>query len=209
MPKRGELSKERILDAALRLADSDGVEALTMRRIADEIGSSPMSLYRHVESRDEILRGLVDRALEPVALDADPGAPWDEQLREIFTGVHRSLLEHPGLIAILATQSVSADRAMRAVESMLASLRAAGFTGDDSVAVVAALQSYTFGFTVQQRARSADDQRSHLETLRALPAGEYPQIHELAADFGAWTSQGRFEVGLDWLLAGIRQASAR
>ena len=206
MAPRGELSKDRILDAALRLVDTGGIEALSMRRIADELGVSPMGLYRHVETRDEILAGLVDRALEAVATDVDPGEAWDEQVFKVFTGVHRTLLEHPGLISILSTQPISAERAMRAVEGMLGTLRAAGFSPDDAVAAVAAAQSYTFGFTVQQRARTAEDRESHLKGLRALPRDEYPQIHELAANFGTWTSEEHFEVGLRWLLAGIRES---
>ena len=206
MPKRGELNKARILDAALVLVDSGGTEAITMRRVADQLGASPMGLYRHVASRDEILEGLVDQALEAVTVDTDPDSAWDEQMRQVFSGVHRTLLEHPGLIAVLSTQPISAERAMRAVEGLLATLRTAGFSADAAVAAVAAAQSYTFGFTVQQRARSASGQQAHVDTLRSLPAADYPHLHEVAADFGSWTSEEHFTTGLDWLLAGIRES---
>ena len=207
MPKRGDLSKERILDAALRLVDVGGTESLTMRRVADELGVSPMGLYRRVATRDEILDGLIDKALDALAVVPEPGAAWEVQLRSVFLSVHRTLLAHPGLIAILTSQSISTTRAMRAVEHMLAALRGAGFSPDAAIAAVAALQSYTFGFTVQQRARTDADQRSHLSSLRALPADDFPQIHALAADFSAWASDEHFQTGLDWLLHGISQSA--
>jgi hypothetical protein len=138
----------------------------------------------------------------------EPDASWDTQLRDTFVAVHRSLLAHPGLAEILNTQAVSSTHAMRAVEQLLASLRAAGLSAHHAVAAVAALQSYTYGFTVQQRARAGRDPAGHLAALRAPPEDEFPQLHELAADFGEWTTEDHFETGLDWLLDSIRRTVA-
>jgi TetR/AcrR family tetracycline transcriptional repressor len=205
--RRNALNKDLIIDAAIRVIDADGVGALTIRRVADELGASPMGLYGHVRTRDEILEGLIERAVELPHLTPDPNSPWDQQLRDTFVAVHRSLLAHPGLTEILSTQSISGVHAMRTVEQLLASLRAAGLTPHHAVAAVAALQSYTYGFTVQQRARAARDQATHLAALRALPRADFPQLHELAADFGTWTTEDHFETGLDWLLDSIRRTA--
>lgn len=205
--RRNALNKDLIIDAAMRVVDSEGVGALTIRRIADELGASPMGLYGHVRTRDEILEALIERAVELPHLAPDRDRPWDHQLRDTFVTIHRGLLAHPGLAEILSTQSISAMHAMRAVERLLAGLRAAGLTPHHAVAAVAALQSYTYGFTVQQRARAARDQASHLAALRALPRAEFPQLHELAADFGTWTTEDHFETGLDWLLDSIRRTA--
>ncbi|WP_293043911.1 TetR/AcrR family transcriptional regulator C-terminal domain-containing protein [Mycobacterium sp.] len=201
--RRGELNKKLIIDAALRVADAHGLEAVTMRRIGEELGASATGLYRHVNTREEIVDGLIDRALGSVTTDTDSGQPWDTQLRHAFLAIHRALLGHPGLTAVLSTQPVSTVRAMRSAEQMLAVLRGAGFAPDTAIAAVAALQSYTFGFTVQQRARTAANPSNHLTALQALPESDFPHIHELAADFGAWTTEKHFETGLDWLLAAI------
>ena len=143
-----------------------------MRRVADELGVSPMGLYRRVATRDD----LAASSTKPLTrLSSSPSSASREvQLRSVFLSVHRTLLAHPGLIAILTSQSISTTRAMRAVEHCL----------PPSVTPVqprrrhrrvSALQSYTFGFTVQQRAHDAD-QRSHLTSPRALPADDYPQF---------------------------------
>lgn len=205
--RRNALNKDLIIDAALRVVDVEGVGGLTIRRISEELGASPMGIYGHIQTRDEIVEALIERAVELPQPTPDPDTPWDQQLRDTFMAIHRSLLAHPGLTEILSTQSISTTHAMRAVERLLASLRAAGLTPHRAVAAVAALQSYTYGFTVQQRARTARDQATHLAALRALPEADFPQLHELASDFGTWTTEEHFETGLDWLLDSIRRST--
>jgi len=204
MRRRDNLNRAEILESALRLVDDQGMEALSMRRLADAMGVSPMGLYRHVKTRDEILDGLADKALEALNLEPDPDADWEMQLKQIFTSVHETLLEHPGLISILNDRPVSAERALEAVERILAIVRTAGFSGEEAISILAALQSYTFGFSVQQRARAGRDHHQHAERLQSLPATRFPNVLELAVDFAAWTSEDHFHYGLDRLFDGIR-----
>jgi AcrR family transcriptional regulator len=201
--QRGDLSKAEIVEAALALVDEEGLEALSMRRVAASIGVSPMGLYRHVETRDEIVQGIADMALEDIEIEFDAGASWEAQLKAVFTRIHETLLAHPGLIHVLHVQPISAERAMDAVEAILGILRGSGFSGEEAVAIVGALQSYTFGFTVQQRARIGTEGGDHVKRLKALPTSEYPNLLELAGDFGNWTTEQHFEYGLDRLLRGI------
>jgi AcrR family transcriptional regulator len=201
--QRGDLSKAEILEAALALVDEEGLEALSMRRVAASIGVSPMGLYRHVATRDEIVQGIADMALEDIDIELDATGTWDAQLKAVFIQIHETLLAHPGLIHVLHVQPISAERALDTVEALLGILRGSGFSGEEAVAIVGALQSYTFGFTVQQRARIGTEEGQHVKRLKALPTSEYPNLLELAGDFGNWTTEQHFEYGLDRLLQGI------
>jgi AcrR family transcriptional regulator len=201
---RRQLTVPAILDAALKLVDNEGLDALTMRRLADELDASPMSLYRYIRTRDEIVEGLADLALEQLDIQPPADLTWQEQLRQIFTGIHDVLLAHPGLIHILEHQPVTAEHAFTAVERLLAILRKAGFSGSDAVATIAALESYTFGFTLQQRARAGTDQHDHLTRLQHLPPDQFPNTVELANEFGTWASETHFAHGLQRLLTGIQ-----
>jgi TetR/AcrR family tetracycline transcriptional repressor len=201
--QRGDLSKAEILEAALALVDEEGLEALSMRRVASSIGVSPMGLYRHVATRDEIVQGIADMALEDIDVELDSGGTWEDQLKAVFTQIHETLLAHPGLIHVLHVQPISAERALDTVEALLGILRGSGFSGEEAVAIVGAVQSYTFGFTVQQRARIGTEEGQHVKRLKALPTSEYPNLLELAGDFGNWTTEQHFEYGLDRLLQGI------
>jgi AcrR family transcriptional regulator len=200
--RRGDLDKDEILAAALRVVDEGGIEALTMRRVAGALGVAPMSLYKHVDTREEIVAGLLDRALQAIDVEANAALPWDDQLRQILSSAHATFVEHPGLLQVMMLQPISAAAGMRAVERILAILRTAGFDGGDAVEVVAALHSYTFGFSVQQRVRTASTTRAHRENLRRLPAADFPNVRELAADFSDWASDAQFASGLDLLLKG-------
>lgn len=207
--RRGSLNKDLILRTALDLVDREGMEALTMRRIAEELGSSAMGLYRHVSTREEIVQGLADVALEGLGLDLHLKAPWDRKMAHIFSGLHQVLLEHPGLIEVLRFQPVTAPAALRTVELIFQVLREAGFSGEEAVSALAALESYTLGFALQQRARIGRDPAQHLAVLRALPVAEFPHTVELSADFGTWTSESHFLYGLERLLDGIRGSRQR
>lgn len=200
----GRLNREVILAAALRLVDRESIDALTMRRLADELGSAPMSLYAHFATRDEIIDGLADKALEALDLEPDPRAPWPEQLLEIFEGVHQVLLAHPGLIHILHVRDVTSERSLHAVERILSILRTGGFDGSEAVLALGALESYTFGFTVHQRARTGRDQERRLAQLQQLSPDDFPNITDLARDFATWTSDEHFSRGLRRLLNGLR-----
>jgi AcrR family transcriptional regulator len=209
--RRGELNKELILSAGLQLLDAEGLEALSMRRISDELGVTPMALYRHVGTKEEIVDGLADLALNPLDTEPAQDAEWHEQIREIFASVHDSFIEHPGLVEILLRRPVTANRAVRAIERLLRILCSAGFDGREAVGAIAALASFTFGFTLQQRthARSAAEQANRLRTLRQLPREEFPHTIELAEDFANWSTDEQFTNGLALLIDGLRTQLAR
>jgi AcrR family transcriptional regulator len=195
--QRGQLTKETILATALQLADEDGIGAVTIRRIADELGLSPMSLYRHIRTKEEIVEGLGDLAWEILGAEPDPGVEWDEHLRQTFMHIHRALLDHPGLVDILMLKPTRGMHVYAAIERMIGVLTQAGFSSDDALLAVASLESYTLGFTVQQRVRAGRDPGTDHPPLFDLPVDQFPNLSGDPSKFAGWANEERFVAGLD------------
>lgn len=203
--QRGDLTKPMILDTALRLVDVDGLEAVTIRRIADELGVSPMSLYRHIRTKEEILDGLGALAREILASVIELASEWDEQLRQVFVHMHHALLEHPGIVQILLTQPASSGPVYRTMEQLLGAMRYAGFAAEDALREIATLESYTLGFTVQQRSHSALNPDDEQTRLMELSPAEFPNLLDAAPLLASWASEERFTAGLDRALDRVRR----
>lgn len=204
-PQRGQLSKDTILTTALRLADEEGIGAVTIRRIADELGLSPMSLYRHIRTKEEIIDGLGDLAWKILGTEPGAGLDWDEQLREMFMHMHRALLEHPGLVDILMLKATTGMHVYAAIERMMGVLTRAGFSPDDALLAIASLESYTLGFTVQQRVRAGRDPTQDHPPLFELPADEFPNLSRAPREFAQWANEKRFVAGLDRAIEHLRR----
>jgi AcrR family transcriptional regulator len=202
--RRGELSKDGILDVALALADRHGLEAVTMRRIAEQLDLSPMSLYRHIRTKDEIIDGLVDRAWAILEQESQAGVRWDQHLRQVFGHMHRMLLEHPGLVDILLARPAHGLPIYRLIDRTIGVLRAAGFSHEEALLAVATLDSYTFGFTVQQRMRAGRDAASDHPELRKLPPTQFPNLSGFEDSLTGWASEERFGAGLTRLISTLR-----
>ena len=197
-PARGELSKAAILSIALLLADEHGLEGVTMRRIAEEAGLTPMSLYRHVRTKEEILDGLSDRVWELLAYEADPELAWRELLFESFRHVHRTLLDHPGLIDIMLLKPSDSVAGYRWLDGLIGALGDAGFAKESAMLAVVSLESYTFGFAVQQRARIGRDPAVDHAAIAALADAEFPNLAGTGTTLLDWASD-------DWFLAGLER----
>ena len=206
-PKLAEnapLSAEAIVAAAAQLLESDGLEALTMRRLAAQLGASPMSLYRHVATKEELLRLIADRQLAEVELPDTEGLSWREAITEVTRALHGSFLAHPHLSAILAVQHIDAIAIFRATEVILHALRSAGLDDRDAVRALDVITSYAAGFTQRRnelRTR-ATAPRERLDRLHNLPP-ELPTVADLAGQIVALDLDHRFEDGLALILDGI------
>jgi AcrR family transcriptional regulator len=138
---RGErLSRERILDAALALVSHDGLEALSMRRLAQELDVWPMSLYRYFRDKDELVAALADAAADAIAPPAASG-PWREQMRELLGQARAIFARHPGSLR----RQDGGPAAARVRDAGLAILQRAGFDGDEADSAWQALLAYTAG----------------------------------------------------------------
>jgi AcrR family transcriptional regulator len=197
-----------VLDGALRVIDRDGLDGLSMRRIADDLGVGVMTLYGYVRTKEEIVEGVIARALHPLAIDVDADLPWDEQLLSALTDLHRTFREHPGALQVaMAPHSMSARAVNQIREALLAVVRKAGFSNIDGVEAIADLVAYVVGFTVMQA------QRERLQTaaeqgvdLRALPADEFPHLRDAAEAWATRASEHAFGRGLGYLIDGFRQS---
>src|ERR1700748_2073649 len=126
-PDRPRLSKSAVVGRALELADRDGVDALTIRRLATELGVTPMALYWHFRSKEELLSGLTDHIWSEVDLDVDQAAPWPAQLRSIMKSLVGVLRAHPSGAQLVLSHKKESEGSMRAAETALGLLRGAGF----------------------------------------------------------------------------------
>lgn len=201
---RQRLTREEIAHAALSLADDAGLDALSMRALADRLGIGTMTLYGYFRNKDELLDALVDSAVsdtDPPALTGD----WPEQLREVVRYGRRGLLRHPSVVELRVRRPVLRPEALRFGEALLSILRGAGFDVGEATAAFRLLFTYTVGFAALSPAdATAADRRAAREALAALPADEFPALTE-AQDEASLAMGGEqvFEYGLDRIIDGL------
>jgi len=210
---RTPLSRERVLTAALELADAEGLRAVSMRRVAARLGVEAMSLYHYVRSKDELLAGILERVLSEIELPR-AGTPWKAALRSTALAAHATLDRHRWAAAVLMTPASSSRTRMDWMEAMLASLAAADLPLGLADHAYHALDSYVIGFTLWQSSISySGAQLDELgrKFLATLPTDELPHIEEhVRWHLGGSTGQGlrAFEAGLDMFLDGLDLARA-
>jgi AcrR family transcriptional regulator len=198
------LSREQVAAAALELLDRDGLEALSMRRLADHLGVGTMTLYGYFRSKEELLDAVVDAAVaerEPYAVDG----PWQEQIRQLMQGSRRSLGRHPGLVKVRADRPVLQPEALRFAETGMKILRSAGFSRSDAARAFRLLFTYVFGyvsFSPDEKAEEAS--RESRAATAALPPDEYPTLSESSEELAeAMAGEETFDFGLDRIIDGL------
>lgn len=216
-PSRRTLSAEVIVEAALRVLDAEDLDAVSMRRVAQELGTGQASLYAHVAGKDELLELMFDQVTGEVQLPAPDPRQWQSQIREICREVHRVMAAHPGIARVSLGAIPTGPNALRIVERMLAVLRGAGVPKRTAAWGVDRLFLYTnaqafeesvysgrlraLGMSAEEYGR---DYRGRLrEFFAALPAEQFPQTAQLAEPLTAGADSERFEFGLDLLVGGL------
>ncbi|MEU5871134.1 TetR/AcrR family transcriptional regulator C-terminal domain-containing protein [Glycomyces sp. NPDC047369] len=200
--QRAGLSRERVLEAALALVERDGLGALTMRRLAGELGIEAMSVYHYVPNKDALLDGLVERVVER-AVEARPaGATWQEALREYALAMRRTLLAHPEVVPLLAGRPALTARTMATVEAVLGTLREAGFSPAQGLRMIHAITGLAIGEAAVQTGARSDPLGPN-----AVDAGSFPLL-AAAVEGGAADLNGRFDFALSALLSGFAAAAA-
>ena len=202
---RSGLTREQIADAALALADAEGLDAVSMRTLAERLGVGTMTLYGYFRSKDELLDALVDSAVggtEPPPLE---GA-WTEQLREAVRHGRRGLLLHPSIVELRVRRPVLRPEALRFAETLLGILRDAGFEVGEATAAFRLLFTYTVGFAALSPAEATEEDRGAARAaLAALPPDEFPALTE-ARDEASIAMGGEevFEYGLARIIDGLQ-----
>jgi AcrR family transcriptional regulator len=201
---RNSLTRERIADTALELVDREGVEALTMRRLASELGVGTMTLYGYFRDKDELLDHAIDRAARRYNLSPGEGA-WRPRLRELITTVWRSLSEHPSAVQIRSRRPILNPGALRACEAGMTILRDAGFETREAAAVWRLLFTYVFGYAAFSAYEPSEELKSEWrEELSVLPPDQYPITSGSAGELVNWMAGSEpFEQGLEIILDGL------
>ena len=218
---RVPLSRERVLRAAIALADQGGIESLTMRKLAAALGVEAMSLYNHVANKGDLVDGIVDLVVGEIELPS--AEDWEVAIREYAISAHEAFLRHPwacSLVMSPTTTRAARTQRLRYMEWLLGLLRGAGFSAELTYHAYHALDGHILGFTLWQLGHSAaakqlgnaDENLADFAAtfLRELQAtGDYPYVSEhveqhitgLANDSGQ-----EFEFGLDLILDGLKRA---
>jgi AcrR family transcriptional regulator len=210
------LSRERVLNAAMALADESGIESLSMRKLADELGVKAMSLYNHVANKDDLLDGIVDAAWGEIVAPSGE-ADWKTGIREIAISAHETMLRHPWASGLWMRQRPGPAR-FRYGDSLLGYFRNAGFSKDLTYHAYHIIESYIWGYTFQVlNYRSVDmEQFSGIAAsfLRGELLAEYPHFTEHVQQHmepeppGHEDDVSAYELGLDLILDGLERLRA-
>jgi AcrR family transcriptional regulator len=209
---RTPLSRERILRAALDMADGTGLDSVTMRALGQALGVEAMSLYNYVDDKDDLLTGVVDLVLSEIDL-APIVDDWRSDMRATAISAHEALLRHPWAcrLVLSPTSARMISTRMGYIESILARLREAGFTPESASRAYHALDSHILGFTIWQlgHALPAEAPPDFLDSLmRQLTPDTFPYLIEHAAvhmNTSEGEEDGEFEFGLDLILDGLER----
>lgn len=206
------VTRASVLTAALMIVDRDGVDGLSMRRLAEAVGRDPMVIYRHLPNKAAVLDGVAEMVFDQLVVDAeDPD--WATQLRAVARSFRAVALAHPNVVPLLVTRPLSTPLGMRPVavvrplEHILQLLTRAGFTGADALHVYRALFGFLYGHVLNELQEVVERPEESDEVLRLglhrLPITEFPLVRELAPTLAAYDGAAELERGLDILLTGL------
>ncbi|MFP5309120.1 MAG: TetR/AcrR family transcriptional regulator [Actinomycetes bacterium] len=216
---RTTLTRDAVVAAAVEVADRDGADAVTVRRVAEALGSSPMALYHHVDGKDALLDAMVDAVHAELATPR-VDLPWIDALAERCRDLHRVLLRHPWAVPLLDNRTSPGPATLGHLDALLGVLYAAGLSAPVIAHAVALLDAFVFGFVVQETSLPGTDAEG-LEDVVASALGPtadthpHPHPHPHMVRFAAehvlrpdYRFDASFEVGLALLLDGLRELAA-
>jgi AcrR family transcriptional regulator len=211
-PRADGLTMDRICEAALQIAERDGLEALTMRRVADELGTGPASLYRHVAGQDELRVELVDYVLGKLSSLPSRESDWRATAEWGARQMRGHLLEHSAIMPLLGSAQLLGPNSMVGREFALRLLVDAGLSAEDAVRAYLAVTHFVFA-EVQQDIRHAARNRTQRRALRELFASQdeerFPTVVACADALAQHSSDEEFEFGLQALLDRIAAMTGR
>lgn len=214
-PKPG-LSLDRIVDKAVEVADADGIDAVSMRRLARELGVGTMSLYRYVPGKEELLALMLDRVSADTVLRSDEDLSWREALARIARTTYQMYLGHPWLLKVNWTRPVFGPNTLAGVESFIAAVDRLGLTSRQRVMIMMMMDSYVTGMarthvlyaSAAEETGMSDDEFWSLQVPvleRAMATGNYPAMAALSEDAFDAPWDETFEFGLARLLDGLER----
>ena len=209
--RRTRLNRERVLRAALTVADAGGLDSLTIRSLASELGVKPMSVYHYVANKSEIVDALVDMVFAEIELP-EPGVDWRTAMDRRAHSARASLARHPWAIALLESRTTPGPANLRHHDAVIATLRGAGFSPAMTAHAYALLDAYVYGFSVQAATlpfETPEDLGELAEPmLELMTPAQYPHLAEMATSYylqPGYDFADEFRFGLDLVLDGIEQ----
>ncbi|ONI74913.1 TetR family transcriptional regulator [Actinosynnema sp. ALI-1.44] len=217
---RAALTKEVVLRAAVALADEAGAAVPSMRKLADRLGVEAMSLYHHFRTKDLILDGMVDHVFGEVELPppvdytaADrAAADWPEAMRRRAGSMRDALIRHPWAVSLMDSRTSPGHATLRHHNAVIGCLRSAGFSIAGAAHALSVLDSYIYGYVLQQLSLpfaapdSVEDVAGPI--LEGLPRDEFPHLAEMIADHAmkpGYDYTEEFDIGLDLIIDGLRR----
>lgn len=210
MAARGSLSRHLILETALHLIDTEGMEALSMRRIASELGVFPTALYHYVSNKAALMRGVVEVVLANVELSGHDERGWRERLHTLARAFRSIAHAHPRLLPQLVAYSEATLEEYGIYEALYDALEEAGLGPEEIVSASTLLFSYATGFTLAEvNGTLGPLTQAEREDLTALPAERFPATRRLAPQISSLDLDAAFEFGLDVIIAGFAATAPR
>ena len=218
-PAKAPLSEDAVVDAALAILRSDGLEAVTMRRVAAALDTGAMSLYVYVSGREGLLQAMLDRVTATVELEAPDPSRWRAQLHSLLQRMHEALVAHPGIAAMTLADSPTTEAVLLLTENLLGILLAGGLDPQDAAWACDIFVLLVTGVASEDdvrrpRGRSDDGNRQgHIDELRetfaGLPPDRFPLIAAHAAQMVAGDREQRFRFAVDVVIDGVLARAAR
>ncbi|MEO3756837.1 TetR/AcrR family transcriptional regulator C-terminal domain-containing protein [Mycobacterium sp. B14F4] len=214
----GPVTRSVILRTALRIIDSDGVEAFSMRRLSEAVERDTTVLYRHVASKSAVLDGVAEIVLSQLTVDTTD-RDWAGQLRVVAHRFRALALEHPNVVPLLVTRPLATPLGqrppgtLRPLEDVLTLLTSAGFTGVDALHIYRVLFAYLHGHVLDELQEIVErpEETDHVLQLglHRLPITDFPQLRSLAPALASYDGAAELDRGLDLLLTGLTAALTR
>lgn len=208
---RVPLSRERVLRAAVVLADRDGIDSLSMRRLGQEVGVKAMSLYNHVADKDDVLDGMTDLVFGEISIP-DDAEGWVPAMRRRAVSAREALLRHPWASSLMQSRLKPGPATLRHHDAVIGTLVTAGFTIELAAHAFSAIDSYIYGFAQQQQnlTYSTPDQSALVaeKLLDQLPAHRYPHLARMIVEHAlkpGYDYAEEFLFGLDLILEGLQR----
>ena len=212
---RTRLSRELVLRAAIDLADRDGIDSLSMRNLGQEVGVEAMSLYNHVRNKEDILNGMVDVVFSEIDMPSSP-TDWVAAMRQRAISARQALLRHPWAIGLMESRAQPGPATLKHHDAVLRNLRTAGFSVEMAAHAYSVLDSYIYGFTLNELSLPFDNSGQIAEVagniFRDSPMNQYPHLAEMAIERAmkpGYDYGDEFEFGLGLILDGLRRAQDR
>lgn len=208
---RARLNREQVLNTAIALADAGGIEALSMRKLGEELKVEAMSVYRHVANKEDLLNGMIDAVFAEIELPSH-SEDWKTALRKRSLSVRAALLRHPWATGLMDSGTQPGHATLRHHNRVLGTLRTGGFSVPMAAHAFSAIDSYIYGFAMQDKAlpfETEEESAAMAQMLLAqLDANEYPYLVELIREHAAQPGYhygDEFTYGLDLVLNALER----